>query len=157
LGYDNLHLVEKGIVGWHEAGLELFTGINVPGKAFGEFVAESCNTPTITAKELSLRQARGERMLLLDCRPFADFHRLSIPGAIKVRGAELLYRLHECLKDETTPVIVHSSCRTRGIIGAQSLIDARVQNPVVVLENGVMGWHLDGFELAQGATTRAPS
>src|SRR5581483_8990250 len=37
--------------------------------------------------------------------------------------------------------------RTRSIIGAQSLIDAGVPNPVVSLQGGTQGWVLSGLEL----------
>ena len=38
LGYTNLHIVSNGVAGWQAAGLEIFSGVNVPSKAFGEFV-----------------------------------------------------------------------------------------------------------------------
>lgn len=157
LGYDNLSLVEEGVVGWHDAGFELFTGVNVPSKAFGEFVEATYGTPSVTAEELAGRQAAGERLLILDSRPFAEFHRMSIPGGLNMPGAELLYRLHETISDETTPIIVNCAGRTRSIIGAQSLINAGIKNPVAALKDGTMGWHLAGFELARGAELVAPA
>ncbi|MGP1614942.1 MAG: hypothetical protein ACTS5Y_07815, partial [Pollutimonas bauzanensis] len=40
--------------------------------------------------------------------------------------------------------------RTRSIVGAQTLIDAGIPNPVVSLKNGTMAWLLSGRELAYG-------
>src|SRR6516225_5503405 len=45
---------------------------------------------------------------------------------------------------------------SNSITGAQSLIDAGVPNRVVSLKDGTMAWHLAGFEVASGATERAP-
>src|SRR5688572_14980983 len=38
LGYTDLSILEGGCAGWKAAGGELFSGVNVPSKAFGEFV-----------------------------------------------------------------------------------------------------------------------
>src|SRR5436190_21170872 len=35
-GYGNLFVLDGGILAWAKADLELFSGINVPSKAFGE-------------------------------------------------------------------------------------------------------------------------
>src|SRR5437763_10833519 len=37
-GYGNLSYLEGGVTGWEKDGLELFSGVNVPSKAFGEHV-----------------------------------------------------------------------------------------------------------------------
>ena len=37
---------------WAAAGLELFSGVNVPSKAFGEFIEHASATPSIAADEL---------------------------------------------------------------------------------------------------------
>jgi rhodanese-related sulfurtransferase len=50
-------------------------------------------------------------------------------------------------------VVVSCAGRTRGIIGAQSLINAGVPNRVVSLSGGTQGWRLAGLELESGATT----
>src|SRR3712207_3736650 len=38
LGYSDVAILEGGCAGWKAAGGELFSGVNVPSKAFGEFV-----------------------------------------------------------------------------------------------------------------------
>ena len=69
---------------------------------------------------------------------------MNIPNGIDVPGAELAYRIHDLAPNPETTVVVNCAGRTRSIIGAQSLINAGVPNPVVALENGTMGWHLAG-------------
>jgi len=84
---------------------------------------------------------------------------MSIPGGIDCPGAELVYRAHVAAPDPSTTVVVNCAGRTRSIIGAQSLINAGLPNPVMALENGTMGWHLAGLEVARGMndSVRAPA
>src|SRR5262244_2919070 len=37
-GYTNLYALDGGVAAWAVAGCELFSGVNVPSKAFGEFI-----------------------------------------------------------------------------------------------------------------------
>jgi len=154
-GYTDVALLEGGLAGWRDAGYEVFSGVNVPSKAFGEFVEHAYETPRLTAAELKARVAAGEQIVVLDSRPFDEFHRMSIPGGVDAPGAELVYRAHDLAPDPETPIVVNCAGRTRSIIGAQSLINAGFPNPIAALENGTMGWHLAGFEVARGATDAA--
>jgi len=154
LGYTNIQLLEDGICGWQAAGYELFEGVNVPSKAFGEFIEEREQTPSISPQELKAMQDQGEDMVLLDSRPEEEFQMLSVPGGICCPGGELAYRVHEIVPSEDTTVVVNCAGRTRSIIGCQSLINASIPNRVVALCNGVMGWHLAGYQVAHGCTDK---
>jgi len=156
MGYSDISIIDKGITGWQEAGLEIFSGVNVPSKAFGEFVEHEYDTPYLTADELKGRLDQGEQITILDSRPFEEFHRMSIPGGVDMPGAELVHRVFEQVKDEKQTIVVNCAGRTRSIIGAQSLINAGVKNPVYALKDGTMGWYLAGHELARGEETIAP-
>ena len=57
LGYTDVSILEGGCAGWKQAGLELFSGVNVPSKAFGEFVEHHYGTPRIAAGESSSSHA----------------------------------------------------------------------------------------------------
>ena len=58
-GYSNLHILDGGNPAWSAAGFELFSGVNVPSKAFGEFVEHESGTPSVSADELhALMQSR---------------------------------------------------------------------------------------------------
>ena len=59
-------------------------------------------------------------------------------------------RARDLAPDPSTTIVVHCAGRTRSLIGAQSLIDAGVPNPVAALRNGTIGWTLAGLALAQG-------
>ena len=79
---------------------------------------------------------------------------MSIPGGIDTPGAELVYRVRDLAPDPKTLVVVNCAGRTRSIIGAQSLINAGLPNPVVALRNGTMGWHLAGYALERESERR---
>ena len=155
-GYDDVGVLAGGLAAWRESGQEVFSGVNVPSKAFGEYVEHAYDTPRVTADELKARRDAGEPLMVLDSRPYGEFHRMSIPGGIDAPGAELVYRAHDMAPDPEIPIIVNCAGRTRSIVGAQSLINAGFRNPVAALENGTMGWHLAGYDVARGATEVAP-
>src|SRR5438132_4868516 len=156
MGYRNLALMAGGARAWAAAGYQLFTGINVPSKAFGELVEHRCETPHIAASELKRRIDAGDKVLIVDSRPIGEFRNMSIPGAFDCPGAELVYRVPDRVPSPETLVVVNCAGRTRSIIGAQSLRNAGLPNPVMALENGTMGWELAGLELARGREESLP-
>src|SRR5438874_692664 len=156
MGYRNLAVMAGGARGWAAAGYELFTGVNVPSKAFGELVEHRCETPHIAASELQRRLDAGEEVLIVDSRPIGEFRNMSIPGAFDCPGAELVYRVPDRVPSPDTLVVVNCAGRTRSIIGAQSLRNAGLPNPIMALENGTMGWELAGLELARGREDALP-
>jgi rhodanese-related sulfurtransferase len=155
-GYHNLFVLTGGVAAWTDAGLELFSGVNVPSKAFGEFVEHASATPSISADELARLIRTGSDLVVLDTRPFDEYWRVSIPTAINVPGAELVLRVHDVAPSPDTLVVVNCAGRTRSIIGSQSLINAGVPNKVVALRNGTMGWSLAGRSCESGKARRAP-
>lgn len=157
LGYSDVAVLKDGIEGWREGGFELFSGVNVLSKAFGEFVETTYNTPRLSAEELKAKIDAGENLVILDSRPKEEYHRMNIPGGINTPGAELAYRVHDIAPEPETLVVVTCAGRTRSIIGAQSLINAGIPNPVAALKNGTMGWQLAGFDLEYGQDRHAPA
>jgi len=154
LGYTDIGILEGGCAGWKASGGELFSGVNVPSKAFGEFVEHHYDTPRIPPAELKRLKESGRKLVVLDSRPWEEYHRMNIPGGIDVPGAELVYRTPG-LADEDTMVVVNCAGRTRSIIGCQSLRNAGWKN-VVALKDGTMGWELAGFECERGSERVAP-
>jgi rhodanese-related sulfurtransferase len=155
-GYRNLFVLDGGVAAWSAAGLELFSGINVPSKAFGEFIEHDSATPSISADELDRLIREGADLAVLDSRPFDEYQRVSIPNGINVPGAELVLHIRDIAPSPDTLVVVNCAGRTRSIIGAQSLINAGLPNKVVALRNGTMGWSLAGRTCESGKMRRAP-
>jgi rhodanese-related sulfurtransferase len=156
LGYSDIAFLGGGIAAWTGAGFELFSGINVPSKAFGEFVEHADGTPNIGAEELEKMLRERADVVVFDSRPFDEYSRMSIPTGTDVPGAELVLRARDLAPSPDTTIVVNCAGRTRSIIGAQSLINAGVPNKVVALRNGTMGWNLAGFTCDSGQTRRAP-
>ena len=151
LGYPNVHALAGGIGAWQAAGYTLYAGVNVPSKAFGELVELARHTPRVTAQELQAMRQAGEDMVIVDGRTVAEFRKMSIPGGICCPNGELALRIGELVPSPRTKIVVNCAGRTRSIIGAQTLIDFGLPNPVVALENGTQGWFLAGLKLENGA------
>ncbi len=147
-GYSNIAILYGGIAAWEASGGAVFSGVSVPGKAFGEFIEKACSTPAMTAAELSHRQKRDAKLLLIDSRTAEEHASYCIPGAMLCPVAELIYRVLPLAEPETE-IVVHCGGRTRSIIGAQTLIDAGCKR-VYALENGTMAWQFEGLELEHG-------
>lgn len=152
LGYSNVAVMKGGLTAWRDAGYEVFTGVNVPSKAFGEVVEHENDTPRIDAADLQKLVDVKTDLVILDSRPMPEFNNMSIPGGVDCPGAELVYRVKDFAPRPETLVVVNCAGRTRSIIGAQSLINAGLPNKVIALKNGTMGWHLAGLKVARGET-----
>lgn len=154
LGYTDVALLEGGLEGWRRAGGEVFSDVNGPSKAFGELVEAQRHTPSLSAQELKALLDQQADVVVLDSRRFDEYQTMSIPGGISVPGAELVLRAQALAPDPATRVIVNCAGRTRSIIGAQSLLNAGIPNPVFALRNGAIGWTLADQTLDQGASRR---
>lgn len=156
-GYTNLFTLPGGSKAWGDAGFELFSGLNVPSKVFGEFVEHTYDTPRIEAAELKKLMDEGQDLIILDSRPMQEYNAMNIPGGIDAPGAELVYRGKDAIPSDDTLVIVNCAGRTRSIIGCQSLVNAGLPNKVMALKDGTMGWHLAGLKLEKGSTRTVPA
>ena len=134
----------------------MYSGFNVPSKAFGELVEHAYGTPSVSADELKALLDGPDPVVVLDSRPLDEFRNMNIPTATCCPGGELVYRARDLAPDPAATVVVNCAGRTRSIIGAQSLINAGVPNRVVALRNGTMGWHLAGHRLEHGNERTAP-
>ena len=156
LGYHDVAWLDGGLAAWEAAGFKIYSGIHVPSKAFAEVVEHEAGTPWISAQQLQGLIDSGADIAIYDSRSFEEYHNNSIPKAISVPGAELVYRFADLTPSPDTFVIVNCGGRTRSIIGAQSLIAAGVPNKVVSLKDGTMAWQLAGLEVVHGAERRPP-
>src|ERR1700744_2702124 len=156
LGYGDVSVLQGGVAAWEAAGYRIYSGVHVPSKAFAEVVEHEAGTPWISAEQLKDWLDSRADIALLDSRSYEEYHDNSIPGAISVPGAELVYRFADLVPSPDTTVVVNCGGRTRSIIGAQSLINAGVPNKVVSLKDGTMAWHLAGLDVVHGATRKPP-
>jgi rhodanese-related sulfurtransferase len=157
LGYQDVAWLDGGLAAWQAAGFRIYSGVHVPSKAFAEVVEHEAGTPWISAHDLQALIDGKADIAIYDSRSYEEYHNNSIPTAISVPGAELVYRFADLMPSPDTTVIVNCGGRTRSIIGAQSLINAGVRNKVVSLKDGTMAWHLAGLEVVHGATRKPPA
>lgn len=155
-GYHDVSLLDGGTPAWKAAGFQLYTGVYVPSKAFGEYIQHEDAPPEVTATELDAWMKSGRDMVVVDSRPLNEFKRNSIPGAYDCPSAELPYRMPAFVKSPDTTVVVNCGGRTRSIIGAQVLINAGFPNKVYALKDGTQGWKLAGLQLNHGRTEAVP-
>lgn len=154
IGCTDVSVLAGGTPAWAAAGYVAFSGVNVPSKAFGEWVEHHYHTPSVDPAELKAMMEAGTDMVVLDSRPIEEFRRMSIPSAVNVPGGELVYRIGEFVSRPETTIVVNCAGRTRSILGAESLRSAGVPNKVVALRNGTMGWELAGFACERGREDR---
>ena len=153
-GYTDVRALDGGLQGWRDAGYELFRDVNSYSKAFGELVEHRRRTPSLAAEDVDRLIAEGADIAILDARRFEEYATMSIPGGSSAPGAELVLRAAVAAPDPETLVIVNCAGRTRSIIGAQSLVNAGLPNPVAALRNGTIGWTLAGQALKTGQQRR---
>ncbi len=154
MGYGNLAFHEGGAPSWQAAGGELFEGTNVPSKAFGEIVEIALGTPVLDAEEVRRRVEAGDDIIILDGRPWDEYRDFNIPGGISCPNSELPLHIRDLVGSEAITVVVNCAGRTRSIIGAQTLRNTDLPNPVYSLENGTIGWEWAGYPLERGASRR---
>ena len=157
LGYHDVAVLDGGIAAWEAAGYRVYSGVHVPSKAFAEVVEHEAGTPYLSAPELKALIDSGTDIAIFDSRSYEEYHNNSIPGAVSVPGAELVYRFKDLVSSPDTTVIVNCGGRTRSIIGAQSLRNAGFPNKIMSLKDGTMAWHLAGYEVVNGAARRPPA
>lgn len=156
LGYTQVRALAGGLQGWKDAGYELFQDVNSYSKAFGELVEARRHTPSLPAPDVQkLIDAKADHVIL-DARRFEEYATMSIPGGISTPGAELVLRARQIAPDPATTIIVNCAGRTRSLIGAQSLVNAGLPNPVFALRNGTIGWTLAQQRLEHGQARRFP-
>ncbi|MFL2987888.1 MAG: rhodanese-like domain-containing protein [Candidatus Poriferisodalaceae bacterium] len=155
-GWTNVTVLEGGIESWAHAGHELYSGVNVPSKLFGELVERHYGTPHVKAEQLNEWISEGRRLVVLDSRTEREFNRMSIPTGRSCPGGELVHRVFDLLEQDAT-VVVNCAGRTRSILGAESLVRAGIPNDVVALENGTMGWELADLTLEHGNDDVTPT
>ena len=101
IGYSDVSVLEGGIAAWEASGHPIYSGVHVPSKAFAEVVEHEAGTPYITAQELRALIDNKADIAIYDTRSYEEYHSNSIPGAISVPGAEIVYRFKDLTPSPT--------------------------------------------------------
>lgn len=150
-GWPHVFALDGGIPAWTADGESLPT-FDTPGVDFTLAVKEEKRTPVISAEDLKKLRDAGDDLVVIDTRTVPEFAREHVPGAVSVPGAELLLRFKDVVPSEKTRVVVSCAGLPRAILGAQTLIDAKVPNEVSYLHDGTKAWTAAGLNLESGRT-----
>jgi rhodanese-related sulfurtransferase len=151
LGYTDVSVLEDGLDSWTSAGERLYTGTNVRSKTLGEWIEGEFGTSTVDSATVAEWRARGEDVVVLDSRPHGEYVHHHIPGGYDTGGgAELAFRGLQAVPGPQTKIVVNCAGRTRGIVGAQSLVNTGIVNPVYSLHNGTPAWGWAGLPIESG-------
>ena len=156
LGYTGVSIMTGGVAAWSDAGYTLYKGEHVPSKTFGELLELANQTPNLTSEQLVELQEQNGNYIIIDSRPYEEYHIFNIPGGICCPNGESPLRIGELAPDPQTTIVVNCAGRTRSILGAETLRAFGVSNPVYALQNGTQGWFLSGFQREEGATRLYP-
>jgi len=150
IGYSNLCILRGGIEHWQQSGMPTITGDYVLAHSLGLYVNQILQTPSISAQSLMQKLEAGEDVLIIDSRDPRDYQDSTLPDAVNVPIADIICRIPDLIDDDSTQIVVHCGGVTRAVLGAQTLIDAQLANPVMGLSEGTTGWCLSGGELCHG-------
>ena len=74
IGCSDVAVLDGGTKAWEAAGYVLFSGVNVPSKAFGEWVEHHYGTESVDPPELKAWIDSGRDMVVLDSRTLGGIH-----------------------------------------------------------------------------------
>ena len=152
MGYAQAASLSGGFTAWRGATLVVATGWGAPGKRVGEEIAHCGDDLQASAGEVAVWMETG-KALVVDIRPPWEHRQGHVPGAANVPAGELpgyAPAIQAAVASgRIEHVITHCAGRTRGIAAAALLRSLGVQ-AAQALENGCMGWLLDGRKLEFG-------
>jgi len=82
LGYSQTHVLKGGAEAWRQAGYTLYAGVNVRARLSANWSSISVTPRASPAQALQAMREAGENVVIVDGRPFAEFHKMNIPGGI---------------------------------------------------------------------------
>ncbi|MDE1180858.1 rhodanese-like domain-containing protein [Paraburkholderia sp.] len=156
LGYSDIHVLTGGVPAWTAAGVSGLPTFDIPGNVFAGSIRDLRATPSIDAVALRALRDEGKDVVVIDTRTPKEFEESHVPGAINAPGEEILHRFVDNVPNPDTFVVVSCAGLPRAIIGAQTLIDAKVANRVALLEDGTLGWTRASLALEHGAASARP-
>ena len=150
LGYSNITRFKENTDNVDASEYPMIRGDYAIAHAFGYHITSHHQTPVITANQLSRKLNAGEDILVVDTRSPKDYKKASLPNSINVPVERVIQKIPELVTNETTQIIVHCAGITRAALGAQTLINSCIPNPIKFLRDGTKGWFINGGELVRG-------
>lgn len=151
LGYTDIAVLAGGIPAWLADSPNGLPTFDIAGNIFTVSVADQQGTPPLGVRDLKALRDADEDLIVLDTRTPPEFARSHIPGSVNLPAGELLLRFLDVVPSPDTLVVVTCAWLARAIIGAQTLIAAKVPNRVVYLVEGTQAWAREGWPLESSA------
>lgn len=155
-GWQNQQILAGGLDHWMAHGGPVVEGLQSLAAGAIDEIGARAEVPQPSAAALWERMTMGDlNLVVLDTRNDREFQRRSIPGSISCPGVELLDHFAHTVTDPTATVVVVGADRTGGIVGAHTLTQAGVSNPVVALADGMAGWLAANLPIEPGRQPEA--
>ena len=150
LGYTNIVRFKENTGNLGSSDYPMIKGDYALAHSFGYHIESYYQTPAINADQLSKKLNAGEDVLVIDSRSPTDYKKASLPHSINIPVEEVILKVPDLILNEKTQIVVHCAGITRAALGAQTLINSSISNPVKILRDGTKGWFLNGGELISG-------
>jgi rhodanese-related sulfurtransferase len=99
-----------------------------------------------TVDEVRARQARGEKLLILDVREESEFAADHLPGAIHIGKGILERDIEQKVPDTGAEIILYCGGGFRSALAADALQQMGYTN-VISMDGGIRGWREKGYPL----------
>ncbi len=152
LGFTQVSALAGGLAEWKRAGGETYGGWSLTGKDYGERLLVQENVAELTAGVLHQMIEQGERVTVVDSRPYPEYKASHLPGARSTPIGDIALAAKDLASDPAVPVVTNCAGRTRSIIAAHLLRRMKLLSPVYALKGGTGAWRIAGWgdELASG-------
>lgn len=137
LGYSHVSVLSGGLAEWKRAGGETYGGWSLTGKDYGERLLVQENVAELTAAVLHQMLEGGERVTVVDSRPYPEFKASHLPGARSAPIGDIALAAKDLASDPAVPIVTNCAGRTRSIIAAHLLRRMNLPNPVYALKGGM--------------------
>lgn len=171
LGYVDIAVLAGDLDGWKEAGGEVFIDVNVPSKAFGEWVKQHDRaispraqrllqsprggTQNISLEQLHQWQADSQRTLyLFDVRGLAEYQQGHLPGSRHAPGEQLVQETDRYASVRGARIVLVDDDGVQANLAASSL--AQMNWQVYVLTIDPIQAESPFNEQGNGSITSAP-
>ena len=130
MGYSNVYVYRKGILGWVKAGYQLDSVVDYP----------KVEIPLVSSTQL--KEMNTSSMFLLDIRPLSHFLKGHIRGSVNVDLERLHRKLDMLPKDKRIILVDHKGKLT---LTTGRFLNSKGFTSVSRLDGGFNAWVKNGF------------
>ena len=106
----------------------------------------------VSADSVEAAMRRGEKIVLLDARPFSDWQSSHIPGALPMPFYDGVESLVPHLPNDGTPIVAYCACPHAASGRVVDQLTKAGFTSARILDEGVLVWAARGYPVAVGAS-----